>query len=359
MKIKNYRNLIIFILVLIFIIKYSGAWAFDTQENVNQPQTEKYKADSQKTNEYHADLSKVAKFPIKPVRLLIPFTPAGSNDVVARLLAQKLSETWRQQVVSDNRAGANGIIGTDMVAKAPADGYTLLMISTSFTMNPSLYKLPYDSLMDFSPISLIAEGPLVLSINPSFPANSIEQLIAYAKNKPGSIQYASSGLGGIAHLTGILFEKTADISLIHIPYKSSGSGVIDVIGGQVPLIFSSVSPALPFIKNGKLRALGIATLNRSALLPNVKTISEAGMLGFESSMWWGVLGPKNLPQSLMQKINQSVRNSIESQDIQYRFTSLGMDAKVSTPEDLNRLIRKDLRKWSNIISSSKIKMEVN
>ena len=179
-------------------------------------------------------------FPNRPVRFLIPFAAAGSNDVVARILAHQLTDIWKQQVVADNRAGANGIIGIDMVAKAPADGYTLLIASTTFTMNPSLYKLPFDPVKDFAPVTLIAEGPLMLCSHPGFAARNVEQLIALAKAKPGQLQYASSGLGGIAHLAGVLLEKMAGISLLHVPYKGSGAGVIDAVSGQVPLIISSV-----------------------------------------------------------------------------------------------------------------------
>ena len=226
-------------------------------------------------------------FPNRPVRFLIPFAAAGSNDVVARILAHQLTDIWKQQVVADNRAGANGIIGIDMVAKAPADGYTLLIASTTFTMNPSLYKLPFDPVKDFAPVTLIAEGPLMLCSHPGFAARDVGQLIALAKAKPGQLQYASSGLGGIAHLACVLLEKMAGISLLHVPYKGSGAGVIDAVSGQVPLIISSVSPVLPFVKNGRLRVLGIGGLKRSKFLPDVPTIAESGVPGYESNMWWG------------------------------------------------------------------------
>ncbi len=293
-------------------------------------------------------------FPIKPVRLLIPFAAAGSNDVAARLLGQKLATVWKQQVVMDNRPGANGIIGTDMAAKAPADGYTLVIASTTFTMNPSLYKLPYNTSTDFAPVSVIADGPLVLCSHPAFAATSVEQLIALAKAKPASVQYASAGLGGIAHLAGVLFEKSAGVSLLHIPYKGSGAGVIDVMSGQVPLIFSSVSPVLPFLHSGKLRALGIGGVRRSGLLPNVPTIVEGGVPGYESNMWWGILAPGRTPMDIVRKLNGDTQTALDDADIQQRFGNLGMDVRRSTPAEFSRIIESGIRKWGATIKAAKV-----
>jgi len=293
-------------------------------------------------------------FPNRPVRFLIPFAAAGSNDVVARILAHQLTDIWKQQVVADNRAGANGIIGIDMVAKAPADGYTLLIASTTFTMNPSLYKLPFDPVKDFAPVTLIAEGPLMLCSHPGFAARDVGQLIALAKAKPGQLQYASSGLGGIAHLAGVLLEKMAHISLLHVPYKGSGAGVIDAVSGQVPLIISSVSPVLPFVKNGRLRVLGIGGLKRSKFLPDVPTIAESGVPGYESNMWWGIMVPARTPKPVVQKLNRDIRQAVDAGDIPQRFADLGMEVRVSAPEELTRIVNADIRKWSGIIRDAKL-----
>jgi len=293
-------------------------------------------------------------FPNRPVRFLIPFAAAGSNDVVARILAHQLTDIWKQQVVADNRAGANGIIGIDMVAKAPADGYTLLIASTTFTMNPSLYKLPFDPVKDFAPVTLIAEGPLMLCSHPGFAARDVGQLIALAKAKPGQLQYASSGLGGIAHLAGVLLEKMAGISLLHVPYKGSGAGVIDAVSGQVPLIISSVSPVLPFVKNGRLRVLGIGGLKRSKFLPEVPTIAESGVPGYESNMWWGIMVPARTPKPVVQKLNRDIRQAVDAGDIPQRFADLGMEVRVSAPEELTRIVNADIRKWSGIIRDAKL-----
>jgi len=293
-------------------------------------------------------------FPNRPVRFLIPFAAAGSNDVVARILAHQLTDIWKQQVVADNRAGANGIIGIDMVAKAPADGYTLLIASTTFTMNPSLYKLPFDPVKDFAPVTLIAEGPLMLCSHPGFAARNVEQLIALAKAKPGQLQYASSGLGGIAHLAGVLLEKMAGISLLHVPYKGSGAGVIDAVSGQVPLIISSVSPVLPFVKNGRLRVLGVGGLKRSKIMPDVPTIAESGVPGYESNMWWGIMVPARTPKPVVQKLNRDIRQAVDAGDIPQRFADLGMEVRVSAPEELTRIVNADIRKWSGIIRDAKL-----
>lgn len=293
-------------------------------------------------------------YPGRPVRFLIPFAAAGSNDVVARILAHQLTDLWKQQVVADNRAGANGIIGIDMAAKAPADGYTLLMTSTTFTMNPILYKLPFDPVKDFAPVALIAEGPLMLCAYPAFPARNVEQLVTLARARPGQLQFASAGVGGIAHLAGILLERIAEISLFHVPYKGSGAGVIDVVSGQVPLIFSSVSPVLPFVKNGRLRALGIGGVKRSSLLPDVPTIAEGGVSGYESNMWWGIMVPGQTPKPIIQKLNRDIRHGLDSHDVQQRFANLGMEVRHSTPRDFEKTVASDMNKWSGIIKTAKL-----
>jgi tripartite-type tricarboxylate transporter receptor subunit TctC len=293
-------------------------------------------------------------YPNRPVRFLIPFAAAGSNDVVARILAHQLTDIWKQQVVADNRAGANGIIGIDMVAKAPADGYTLLIASTTFAMNPSLYKLPFDAVKDFAPVTLIAEGPLMLCVNPAFAARTVEQLIALAKAKPGHLQYASSGLGGIAHLAGVLFERMAGVSLIHVLYKGSGAGVIDAVSGQVPLIFSSVNPVLPFVKNGRLRALGVGGAKRAKFLPNVPTISEAGVPGYDSNMWWGIMVPAHTPKPVIAKLNRDIRRAAQARDVTPRFADFGMEVHVSAPDEFAKIVSAEIGKSAGIIKDAKL-----
>ncbi len=295
-----------------------------------------------------------SNFPNRPVRLIIPFATGGSNDVLARALAHKLTELWGHQVVADNRAGANGVIGIDLTAKAPADGYTLVIVSTSFTMSPSMQKVPFDPVKDFSPIGMVAEGPLILSASAAFPARSVREFVALAKAKPGQLQYASSGYGGVTHLAAELLQKMAGISLVHVPYKGSGAGVIDVIGGQVPLIFSSVGAVYPHLKSGKIRALGIGNLTRSNALPDVPTISESGIPGYESRIWWGIMAPHGTPPNIVNRINRDINRSLEARDMNERITALGMEVVPSTPADFAKQVASDVAKWGKIIRDAGI-----
>lgn len=296
-----------------------------------------------------APVKDAAEYPSRPVRLVIPFTAGGGNDLVARMVAQKLSEQWPQQVISDNRTGANGIIGTELVAKANPDGYTLVIASTSFTMNPALQKLPFDPIKDFAPIGLVAEGALIFTAHPSFPARNIPELIKLAKARPGHIQYATSGQGGITHLAAELFQKLSGVSLFLVPYKGSSAAAIDVVSGQVPVMVSSVSPALPYLTSGRLRALGIGSAKRSALLPQVPTVAEQGVTGYDSSMWWGILAPAKTPPAIIAKINRDMNRGLDSEDARERIAKLGMSVITSDPSEFAGLVSSDMVKWGKII----------
>jgi tripartite-type tricarboxylate transporter receptor subunit TctC len=294
-------------------------------------------------------------FPARSVRMIIPFTAAGSNDIVARTVGQKLAEKWKQQVVADNRAGANGIIGTDMAAKSAPDGHTLVIVSTSFTMNPSITKVPFDPVRDFAPISLIAEGALIFTAHPSFPARGVRDLVRMARAQPGALQYASSGHGGVSHLAVELLQRMASISLAHVPYKGSSAAAIDVIGGQVPIMISSVSPALPYLKSGRLRAIGIGSPKRSSLLPDVPTVAEQGVPGYDSNMWWGIMAPSATSPDIVRRINDDIGAAIRDQDVQKRIADLGMTAVNSTPDEFAKIVAGDLVKWGKIIREVGIK----
>jgi tripartite-type tricarboxylate transporter receptor subunit TctC len=289
-----------------------------------------------------------AGFPSRPVRLIIPFTAAGGNDVVARSVAQKLTEAWGQQVVGDNRVGANGIIGIELAAKAPPDGHTLVIVSTSFTISPSTQKVPFDPVRDFAPVGLVASGSLLVTVHAGYPAAGFQELLAIARAKPGTVQFASAGFGGITHLAGELLQRRAGISLVHVPYKGSSAGVLDVISGQVPMMISSVGPAMPHIRTGKLRALAIGDKARSKLLPEVPIIAEAGVPGFESAIWWGFLAPAGTPVGLIDRLNRDVDRALRDDALNQRFNALGMEAVRSTPAELTRLIRSDLDRWGTI-----------
>lgn len=294
-------------------------------------------------------------FPTKTVRLIIPFTAAGGNDIVARTIGTKLGEKWKQQVIADNRVGANGIIGTDLAAKAAPDGHTLVIVSTSFTMNPSITKVPFDPVKDFAPISLVAEGALIFTSHPSFPARGIKDLVRMAKAKPGTLQFASSGHGGVTHLAVELLQRMASISLVHVPYKGSSAAAIDVISGHVPIMISSVSPALPYLKSGRLRSLGIGSPKRSELLPDVPTVAEQGVPGYDSSMWWGFMAPAGTSPEIVKRISDDIGAVIRDQEVQKRISSMGMTAVSSTQEEFSKIIANDLVKWGKIIKEVGIK----
>lgn len=294
-------------------------------------------------------------YPNRPVRLIIPFTAAGSNDLVARTVGNKLAEKWKQQVISDNRVGANGIIGTDLAAKAAPDGHTMVIVSTSFTMNPSITKVPFDPIKDFSPIGLVAEGALIFTAHPSFPAQSIRDLVKMAKSKPNTLQFASSGHGGVSHLAVELLQRMAGISLVHIPYKGSSAAAIDVVSGQVPIMISSVGPALPYLKSGRLRALGIGSPQRSPLLPEVPTVAEQGVAGYDSNMWWGFMTPAGVSADILKKINEDVGAAVRDQDVKKVITNLGMTAVSSTQEEFAKIIATDIGKWGKIIKEVGVK----
>jgi len=298
-------------------------------------------------------------YPAKPIRLILPFPPGGGTDVVGRLLAQKLGQALGQQVIVDNRAGAGGRIGTDLVAKSLPDGYTLLLATSSVMgTGPALYqKLPFDMPKDFAPISLVAYTAYVLVAHPSVPAKSVKDLVMLAKSKPGRLTYASSGAGGAAHLSGELFSAMAGVKMIHVAYKGSSPGMFSVVSGETDLMFSNALPALPQVKNGRLRALGATTPQRSALLPDVPTIAESGLRGFEVQQNYGVLAPAGTPREIVLRLNQEVGKAMRTEDAKSRLLADGSEAKASTPEELERMITVEIAKWSKVIKQAGIKEE--
>jgi len=235
-------------------------------------------------------------YPSRPVRLIIPFPPGGSNDVVGRVFATRLSERLGKQVVVDNRSGAGGVVGTEVVANAPPDGYTLLVISLAHAVNPWLYKLSYDPIKAFAPIGIMASGTNVLVVHPDLPVHSVKELLDMAKAKPGELQYASAGIGSFQHLGGELFKLTAKVDLLHVPFRGGGPAMIDVVGGHTKVMFSSLVQTTPFIHSGKLRALATGGAKRSPVLPDIPTIAEAGVPGYEATNWWGILAPAGTPK---------------------------------------------------------------
>jgi tripartite-type tricarboxylate transporter receptor subunit TctC len=298
-------------------------------------------------------------YPAKPVRLVLPFPPGGGTDVVGRLLAQKLGQALGQQLIVDNRAGAGGRIGTDLVAKSPPDGYTLLLATSSVMgTGPALYKkLPFDMPKDFAPVSLVAYTAYVLVTHPSVPAKSVKELVALAKSKPGRLTYASSGAGGAAHLSGELFSSMAGVKMIHVAYKGSSPGMFSVVSGETDLMFNNALPALPQVRNGRLRALGVTTPQRSAVLPEVPTIAESGLKGFKVQQNYGVLAPAGTPREIVTRLNQEIGKVMRTEDAKSKLLADGSEAKVSTPEGLEKMIVAEIAKWSKVIKQAGIKEE--
>jgi tripartite-type tricarboxylate transporter receptor subunit TctC len=298
-------------------------------------------------------------YPTKPIRLVVPFPPGGATDILARAVAQKLAETWGQSVVVDNRPGAGGNIGSELVARAAPDGYTLEMGTVgTHAINSSLYaKMPYDHVKDFAPVILVAAVPNVLVVNPAVPANSVQELIAYAKANPGKLNFASSGNGTSIHLSGELFKVMAGVQMTHVPYKGSAPALQDLLGGQVQLMFDNLPPSLPQIKAGKLRALGVTTAARSPALPDVPTIAESGLPGFESSSWFGVLAPAGTSLAIIAKLNAEIGRWLASPEAKEKLVAIGANGAGGTPEDFAKHIAAETAKWAKVVKESGAKVD--
>ena len=298
-------------------------------------------------------------YPSKPIRLVLPQPPGGAVDIVARQLAQRLAESMGQQVVVDNRPGANGIIAAELVAKAPADGYTLLLaVDTNLVVNPNLYRqLPYDPYRDFSPISVLAKVGLVLVAHPSVPANSVTELIALAKANPGKLNYASLGSGTQQHLGMELFKSIAGINITHIPYKGTAPAMADLLGGAVSIMFTGMPSALAQAKSGKLKLLAVTSPERSGLAPQLPTMVEAGVPGFELSAWFGLLAPANSPVRVIERLTQEVAKAVANREFRTNLQNQGLDPLGSTPEAMLALMKSDTEKWARVIRDSGAKVE--
>lgn len=293
-------------------------------------------------------------YPTKAIRLIVPFPPGGGNDILGRLLASKLSERLGQSVVVDNRGGANGIIGTDLTVKAVADGYTLLIGSVStISINPTFYpKLPYNTVTDLAPVSLIASTPSMLVVNPTVPAKTVKELIALAKAKPGQLAFASAGSGSSHHLGGELLKLMAGVDMIHVPYKGTGPAITDLVSGQVAMIISNIPSVLPMVKAEKLRAVAVTSLKRSPVVPHIPTVHESGLPGFEVDIWYGVLTPAGVPKAIVTRLNSEVRAVLEMPDVRERLSAQGAGAMSSTPEEFAQRIKADIAKWSKVVKVS-------
>jgi tripartite-type tricarboxylate transporter receptor subunit TctC len=287
-------------------------------------------------------------YPVKPVRILVGFAAGGGTDTAARMVAHKLNESFGQPVIVENRPGSGGIIATQAVAKAAPDGYTLLMMAAADSIQPAVRaKLPYALPKDFSPVSLVVSGAYVLVIHPSVPAKNVNELIAIARSKPGSLNYATSGIGSSAHLAAELFNALARVKTIHVPYKGVSQGVVGVAAGEADMIFASVTAAQSLIEAGRLRAIAMSTAKRSALMPNMPTLHESGVTGYDRTGWYGVMEPANLPRDVLMKLNTAIRSAVETPEMKAAFFKQGLEAETNTPEQFTEMIRREVE--SNIM----------
>jgi tripartite-type tricarboxylate transporter receptor subunit TctC len=297
-------------------------------------------------------------YPDKPVRVVVGFSAGGPTDVIGRIVSQKLSEAFAQQFYIENIAGAGGNIASGIVAKAPPDGYTLLVVSTGFLVNPSLYaRVPYDAVKDFAPITLAAVSPNVISINPSVPAKTVQELIALIKANPGKYSYAGPGIGSTPHLSAELFRIRFGLDLVHVPFVGAAPAIAAVIAGHVPIVFSAVPPAVAAIKDGQLRALAVTTAKRIDALPDVPTMAEAGVADQEAETLTGILAPAGTPPAIIGKLNAEIKRAVEQPDVKDKLAVLGFQPVLNTPEEFSARIRKEMAKWEKVVHDAKIRIE--
>jgi len=296
-------------------------------------------------------------FPVKPVRIIVPFAPGGPNDILARVIGQKLTESWGQQVLVENRAGGGTVIGTEIVAKSPPDGYNLLMVSTSHTTNPTLVrKLPFDTLRDLAPVIKVAWSSNVLLAHPSLPARSVKELIAIARSRPDQITYGSGGNGTSTHLSGELLAQMARVKMVHVPYKGAAPATIGLISGEITCQFAAALPSMPLIRAGRVKALAVSGTQRSSALPDVPTVA-ATLPGFEAISWYGISVQGGTPREVVARINQEVNRVLGTSDMRSRLATEGAEAGGGTPEDFGAFFRAEIDKWAGVIKAAGIRLE--
>jgi tripartite-type tricarboxylate transporter receptor subunit TctC len=296
------------------------------------------------------------RWPERPVRVVVPFAPGGGTDILARLIASRFAEEFGQQFVVDNRAGAGGIVGSEIVARANPDGYTLCLVSTSYSANPALYKLSFDPVKGIAPISLVAAGPLILVVNPSVPARSLKEFVALARAKPGSLNFGSSGAGGSIHLAFELFRQMSGADMVHVPYKGTGPALADLIGGQIQFMFASAPSAIPQIKSGKLRALAVTTEKRAPSMPDLPSVSEA-VPGFQYSSWYGLWTAAGTPEAIVSRLNAALARTLTRSDVVERLRADGVEPAHSTPADFSRLLSREIATWIKVVKAGNIRID--
>jgi tripartite-type tricarboxylate transporter receptor subunit TctC len=296
-------------------------------------------------------------YPMKPLRLVIPFPPGGSNDVVGRMIAFQLSERLGKSVVVDNQGGAGGIIGTEAVARAAPDGYTLLLISVAHAFGSSMYKLPYDPIGAFAPVSILGTGPVALCVNAKLPVKSLADLIALAKAKPGELNYATAGIGSFQHLSSALFKLQSGLDIVHIPFKGGGPAMADVVAGNTQIVIGSLIQMLPQINSGRLKILGVGSPKRVPALPDVPTISEAGVPGYEASNWWGIVAPAGTPRPVIDRLHRELSVILATSETKKRFETEGGEAVQMSSDDFGKFIVSETAKWAKVVKEAGIKPE--
>ena len=296
-------------------------------------------------------------YPSKPIRIVAPFAPGGGTDLIARVAAQKLTESLGQQAVVDNRPGAGGVLGAELGAKAPPDGYTFTLVAGSYAVNPSLFKLNFDPINDITPVIQLSQGPFLVVVHPSLPVKNIRELIALAKAKPAELTFASSGAGSITQLATELFADMAGIKMIHIPYKGTGPALTDTMAGQVQILFGSVGATLPQMSSGRLRPIAVTTSKRIAAAPNVPTIDESGVKGYDVILWHGLIAPKGLPRPILDRVNGDLNKALQTREMTDRLAGDGVSAAGGTPEQFAALIKKDIEVWRAVVKKAGVKAE--
>lgn len=301
--------------------------------------------------------AQLVAYPNKPVRVVVPYAPGGSNDVVSRAITPKLSEAWKQSIIVDNRAGAGSLIGTEIVVRSVPDGYTLLATSGALAINVSIHRLSFDPLKDLAPVAFMAQMPYVLAVHPSLPVKSTRDLIGYAKANPGKLSFASAGTATATHLTGEMFKSMANVDLLHVPYKGGGPALNAIAGNEVQVIFNVVSGTLPHVRNGRLRALAVSSAKRAEVAPELPTINESGLPGFDVVSGYTVYAPAGTPRPIINRINSGINNALQQPDTKERFLTLGVTPIISTPESLTAYLKSEIARWGKIIKEMNIKPE--
>ena len=305
-----------------------------------------------------ATLAHAQNYPARPIRLVVPAPPGGGTDILGRIVAQKLTDTLRQQVNIDKRAGASGMIGREIVARSGADGHTLLICFTTHVTNPSLFpKMPYDTVRDFAPVAMVGVIPSVLVLHPSIPSQSVKEFIAYAKERPGKLNYGSAGSGSATHLSSVLFQSMTGTRMVHVPYKGSAPALTDLLAGQVTLMFGNMASTMPHVRGGKLRALAVTSAKRSAAAPELPTIAETALPGYEATSWFALFAPARTPEGIVSKLNAEVNALLKLPDVKERMLGLGADSIALSPRELGAYVETEIVKWDKLIKASGAKAD--